>query len=157
MIAPLSINSSHADCRPERSFFRSLLLVANRERLGKGLLLLNRSPGSVYEGLDLLHGKAAIFVRVHRLEDPLVSRLKLLQGDRPVTVTIHHSEEHPHHHAVTHAPGTHHAPSAHYAGAHGSSAPVLAVSPTMPVTPAHHTAIVLDIIFDGAARSLDAP
>jgi hypothetical protein len=107
MIAPLSINSSHADCRPERSFFRSLLLVANRERLGKGLLLLNRSPGSVYEGLDLLHGKAAIFVRVHRL--------------------------------------------------HGSSAPVLAVSPTMPVTPAHHTAIVLDIIFDGAARSLDAP
>src|SRR5262249_41545412 len=82
------------------------------------LLLRSRSPGSLHEGLDLVQSEAAIFVRVHCLEDPLVSRLKLLQSDGPVTITVHQSEKHPHHHAGMHTPGTHHTSSAHHAGTH---------------------------------------
>jgi hypothetical protein len=52
-------------------------------------LLRNRSPGSLHEGLDLLQGEATIFVGIHGFEDPLVSRLKLLQGDGPITVSVH--------------------------------------------------------------------
>src|SRR5262249_7461395 len=89
------------------------------------LLLRSRSPGSLHECLDLVQGEAAIFVRVHCLEDPLVSRLKLLQSDGPVTITVHQSEKHPHHHAGMHTPGTHHTSSAHHAGAHRSSTPVV--------------------------------
>jgi hypothetical protein len=75
-------------------------------QIGLALLPRNQSPGSLHEGLDLLQGEAAILVGVHCSEDPLVSRLKLLQRDGPVTITVHHREEHPHHHAVTHTPGT---------------------------------------------------
>jgi hypothetical protein len=42
-----------------------------------------------------------------------------LQRDGSVTVTIHNSEEHPHHHARMHAAWTHHTSSAHH---HPSSA-----------------------------------
>jgi hypothetical protein len=86
----------------------------------RSLLPRNRSPSSLHEGLDLVQGEAAIFVGVHSLEDPLVSRLKLLQRDGPVTITVHQSEKHTHHHAGTHTPGTHHTSLAHHAGAHGS-------------------------------------
>src|SRR5262249_5571425 len=90
------------------------------------LLLRGRSSGSLHECLDLVQGEAAIFVRVHCLEDPLVSRLKLLQSDGPVTIAVHQSEKHPHHHAGMHTPGTHHTSSAHHAGAaHRSSTPVV--------------------------------
>jgi hypothetical protein len=41
----------------------------------EALLPRDRSPGSLHEGLDLVQGEAAIFVRVHSFEDPLVSRL----------------------------------------------------------------------------------
>jgi hypothetical protein len=37
-----------------------------------------RRPGSPHEFLDLLQREDAIIVSVHRLKDPLVSRLKLL-------------------------------------------------------------------------------
>src|SRR5215470_2518869 len=82
------------------------------------LLLRSRSPGSLHEGLDFVQGEATIFVRVHCFEDAFVSRLKLLQRDGPVTITVHQSEKHPHHHAGMHTPGTHHTSSAHHAGTH---------------------------------------
>src|SRR5262245_29194346 len=56
------------------------------------LLLRGRSSSSLHECLDLVQGEAAIFVRVHCLEDPLVSRLKLLQSDGPVTITVHQTK-----------------------------------------------------------------
>jgi len=68
-------------------------------------------PGTVHESLYFLQGKDAIFVDVHCLEDPLVSRLKLLQGNGSVTITVHHGEKYPHHHAGMHAPRTKHAHS----------------------------------------------
>jgi hypothetical protein len=37
----------------------------------------------LHEGLDFLQGKAAIFIGVHRLEDALVGRLKLLKETAP--------------------------------------------------------------------------
>jgi hypothetical protein len=43
------------------------------------LLRLGRSPGPLHKRLHLLRSKAAVFVGIHRLEDALVSRLKLLQ------------------------------------------------------------------------------
>ena len=102
--------------------------------------------------MDFLHGKAAIFIGVHRLEDALVGRLKFLQGDGPVTVAVHHGKEHPHHHAAMHPPGTsHHAPSAHHPHS-WTPAP----APTRPVVPTHHPTIVFDIIVNSAARSLGA-
>jgi hypothetical protein len=55
------------------------------------LLSRSRSPASLPEGPDFVQGEAAIFVRVHCLEDPLVSRLKLLQSDVPVTITVQKS------------------------------------------------------------------
>ena len=70
----------------------------------KSLLLQNRSPGSMHEGLDLLQGEAAIFVGVHCLEYPFVSRLKLLQRDGPVTISVHQSEKHPHQQAIAACP-----------------------------------------------------
>src|SRR6516165_1913139 len=75
----------------------------------------HRYPDSVHERLYFLQGKDTIFVDVHCLEDPLVSRLKLLQGDCPVTVTVHHGEKQPHHHAGMHASRTHHASPPHHA------------------------------------------
>jgi hypothetical protein len=39
----------------------------------------NLSPGPVHERLHLLQGKPSIFVAVHRLENSLVSHLKLRQ------------------------------------------------------------------------------
>jgi hypothetical protein len=54
----------------------------------------------MHEGLDLLQGEAAIFVGVHCLEYPFVSRLKLLQRDGPVTISVHQSEKHPHQQAI---------------------------------------------------------
>src|SRR5262249_39258749 len=39
----------------------------------------------------------------------------------PVTITVHQSEKHPHHHAGMHTPGTHHTSSAHHAGTHHTS------------------------------------
>src|SRR5262249_59899104 len=59
------------------------------------LLPRSRSPASLPVGPYLVQGEAAIFVRVHCLEDPLVSRLKLLLPDVPVTITVHQSENHP--------------------------------------------------------------
>jgi hypothetical protein len=47
--------------------------------LSTALLRRDRSPGSLHKRLHLLQGKAAIFISIHRLEDALVSRLKLLQ------------------------------------------------------------------------------
>jgi hypothetical protein len=46
-------------------------------------LARGRRPGSPHEFLDLLQREDAILVSVHRLKDPLVSRLKLLQRDGP--------------------------------------------------------------------------
>src|SRR5260221_1949833 len=60
------------------------------------LLPRSGSPASLPEGPDLVQGEAASFLRVHCLEDPLVSRLKLLQRDGPVTVSVHQDEKHPH-------------------------------------------------------------
>jgi hypothetical protein len=65
----------------------------------KALLLLSRSPGPLHECLDFFQSEAAIFVGVHGLEDALMRCLELLQRDSPVAVTVHQSEEHPHHHA----------------------------------------------------------
>jgi hypothetical protein len=102
-------------------------------QIGLALLPRNRSPGSLHEGLDLLQSEAAILVGVHCSEDPLVSRLKLLQRDGPVTITVHQSEKHPHHHAGMHALGTHHTSSAHHAATHHTSLPHHAG--------AHHTSL----------------
>src|SRR5260221_4349530 len=60
------------------------------------LLPRSGSPASLPEGPDLVQGEAAILLRVHCLKDPLVSRLKLLQRDRAVTVSVHQDEKHPH-------------------------------------------------------------
>ncbi len=46
---------------------------------GPPLLLRNRSPGPVHEGLHLLQSEVAIFVGIHCPEDSFVSRLKFLQ------------------------------------------------------------------------------
>ena len=58
------------------------ILGRHHERLplafvGDRLLRRNRSPGPLHERLHLLLGKPAIFVAIHRLENPFVSRLKL--------------------------------------------------------------------------------
>src|SRR5258708_2443013 len=87
---------------------------------------------------------------IHRPADPLMSRLKLLQGDSPVTVGVGQDEKHPHHHARTHTPGpptslAHHA-GAHHAGVHESSTPTPLTPPIGPVTPAHHAAVVGEVI-----------
>src|SRR5260221_2276360 len=79
------------------------------------LLPRSGSPASLPEGRDIVKGEAAIFLRVHCIEDPLVTRLKLLQRDGPVTVSVHQDEKHPHIRA-TQA----HTSSAHV-GAHRSS------------------------------------
>jgi hypothetical protein len=53
------------------------------------LLAWSWRSGSLHEGHDLLQRELAIFVGVHCLEYALVSRLKLLQRDGPVTVAVH--------------------------------------------------------------------
>jgi hypothetical protein len=53
-----------------------------------GLSRLGWGRGSVHEGLHLLECEAAIFVRIHGLENALVSGLKLLQGDRTISIRI---------------------------------------------------------------------
>ena len=53
---------------------RSLNQVCGRLALRE--IRLTRSP---HEIAYLLRSKGAVFIRVHRFEDPLVSRLKLLQ------------------------------------------------------------------------------
>jgi hypothetical protein len=53
--------------------------VGARLSFSTTLLRLGRSPGPLHKRLHLLRSKAAVFVRIHRLEDALVSRLKLLQ------------------------------------------------------------------------------
>ena len=109
----------------------------------------SRRPGSLHEGLDFLQGQDAIFVGVHCLENPLVGSLKLLQGDRPVTVAVHHGEEHPHHHAGMHTARTHHASAAHHA--HSSKA-VPVVLPLLRALWLLHHWPLLSTRSDSAAR-----
>jgi hypothetical protein len=119
------------------------------------LLPRSRCPGSLDEGLDFLHRKHAVFVGIHRFEDPFVSRLKLLQGDGPITVAVHHGEQHPHHHAGMHAARTHHAASsAHHAEAYVPSVPVTVTSPTKSVVPARYLAVIVEVISSTTARHL---
>jgi hypothetical protein len=49
------------------------------------------------ESLHFLKGNGAIVVGVHRFEDSLVCRLKLLQCEFPVAVSIHQTENYSHH------------------------------------------------------------
>src|SRR6516165_2425914 len=94
----------------------------------------------MHERLDFLQGEVAIFISVHCPKDALVRRLKLLERDCPVTISIHQSEEHPHHHLMTHALGMHHAASAHHASSarHASSAHHASTAHHAPS--AHHSA-----------------
>src|SRR5262249_19819903 len=87
------------------------------------LLLRRRSPSPPHERLHLLRSKLAVFVAIHCFENSLVSRLKLRQLDGPVTIAVHQSENHAHHHdGRPHRATTHHA-STHHAATHHSSLP----------------------------------
>src|SRR5438874_3232382 len=73
------------------------------------------------ESLHFLKGNGAIVVGVHRFEDSLVCRLKLLQCEFPVAVSIHQTENYSHHR-----------------GCHAAAAPSIPV--VMPVAVSHHCA-----------------
>jgi hypothetical protein len=51
-----------------------------------------------HESLHFLKGNGAIVVGIHCLEYALVSRLKLLQRELPVSVSVHQTENYSHHH-----------------------------------------------------------
>ena len=65
-----SVSGEHFEKRPQLGHYCGVERACPRG---------NRSPGPVHERLHLLHGKLAIFVAVHCLENSFVSRLKLLQ------------------------------------------------------------------------------
>ena len=73
-----------------------------------------------HESLHFLKGNGAIVVGIHRLEYALVSRLKLLQRELPVSVSVHQTENYSHHHRTS--------------DARAASIPVL-----MPETMSHHS------------------
>jgi hypothetical protein len=76
----------------------------------------------VHESLHFLQGNGAIVVGIHCLEYALVRRLKLLQSEFPVTVSIHQTENYSHHHGMAH----HSVAVAHHSAAHHSAVmPVL--------------------------------
>src|SRR5262249_17654317 len=121
------------------------------------LLLARRSAGSPHESLDLVHGQLAILVGIHGLENPLMRRLKLLQRDGSIAVTVHHGKEHTHHHAAMLPPlprptsSAPHAPSSPQPAQ--PSTPLGTLPPIRPVPPAPPT-IVIVIIFNDAALRL---
>jgi hypothetical protein len=53
------------------------------------LVLGSRPASAVHEILHFLQGNCAIVVGIHGPEDTLLSRLKLLQRNRPVTISVH--------------------------------------------------------------------
>src|SRR6516164_3068195 len=71
------------------------------------------------KSLHFLESYGAVVVGIHGLENALVRRLKLLQCEFPVSVSVHQTENYSHRH------GTHHAMTAalaHHSAAHRSTA-----------------------------------
>jgi hypothetical protein len=56
-----------------------------------------------HESLHFLQGNSAIVVGIHRFEYAFVRRLKLLQCEFPVSVSIHQTENYSRYHRIHHA------------------------------------------------------
>src|SRR5215471_7275735 len=92
----------------------------------------SRSFCPSHEVHHFLKTNRPIVVRIHRLEDFLVSRLPLLQRDSAVAIGIHESKNDPHSDRVHHASMAHHTLT-HPAPAHHAST--------------HHTAVIGGALF----------
>src|SRR5204863_4266574 len=88
-----------------------------------GLTWSSATSSAPHEIHHLLKRDRAVSIRIHRPKDFLVSRLPLLERNRPIAIGIHQSKNHPHQYRVHHVAmvnpmAAHHPRLAHHPAHH---------------------------------------